>query len=140
MPYKEGEEPAISLVADTLPTKEVNALRQAIIRSVKEIEKLSAKKFPLFWSFDLSTENVCIRVADILAKILFGVAHNCWSVEVGREQLYPHVNEFWEHLQPLMFGIRCDEHLKPFGERIEHEIYRVRWFPAPYKNLTIKNM
>jgi len=73
----------ISVVADTLPTKKVLSSRQAITNAVKEIERQSKNKFPLLWSFDLSSENAFIRVADILGRILFAVAHNRWSNELA---------------------------------------------------------
>jgi hypothetical protein len=83
----------------------------------------------------LSSENFFIRVADILGRVLFASAHNRWSNEVGREKLYPQIDDLWNDLKPLMFGIRCDEHLKPLQEEAEKNLFRVRWFPSPYKDL-----
>jgi len=125
----------LSIIADTLPTKKVFSSRQAITNAVKEIEKQSKNRFPLLWSFDLSSENAFIRVADILGRILFAVAHNRWSNELGREKLYPHINALWDDLKPLMFGKRCDAQLNPLPDESKENLFRLRWYPSPYHDL-----
>ncbi len=125
----------ISIIADTLPSNKVFSSRQAITNAVKEIERQTQDTFPLLWSFDLSVENAFIRVADILGRILFAIAHNRWSQEIGREKLYPQIDELGYDLKALFFGVRTDAQLKSFQDRDEQNLFRVRWYPAPYHDL-----
>lgn len=120
----------ISIISDTLPTNKVKSSRQTITNIVNDIKGRLKKEFSILWSFDLSSENILIRVADIIAKILYGVAHNSWNAANYQTPIYLS-DIFFNKLKPLMFGFRCDRELNV----IEKASYRVRWFPPPCNDI-----